>query len=57
MPKAVKKEKAKKNNELKETLCDIMSKLSNFAETDKKLEELVEYCCRDKKDVDFKRDC
>jgi hypothetical protein len=54
---AKKQKKVKENEELKETLCDIMNKCSKFVEIDKKMEELVEYCCKTKKDVDFKRDC
>jgi hypothetical protein len=40
--------KAKKNEsqslELKEALCDIVKKLNILSETDKKLEDLVNYC-------------
>jgi hypothetical protein len=51
-----KKKKSKENKELKTALCDISKKLISFAEIDKKLEELANYCCNDKKGLDLKRD-
>ena len=43
-----KKKKSKENSELKNTLCDIIKTLDSFKETDKKLEELANYCSGDK---------
>ena len=39
-----KKKKPKQNQEVKAVLCDIVNSCKAFAETDKKLEELVSYC-------------
>ena len=44
-----KKKKSKENPELKQTLCDIIKTLDCFKETDKKLEELANYCCGNKR--------
>ena len=55
MKSAVKKKKAKQNPELKEALCDIMKTLSTFQETDKKLEELANYCSSDRSKLETRR--
>lgn len=51
-------QKSKKNclksKELKDALCDIVNKLNCLSETDKKLEELANYCYGNKKNLDFK---
>ena len=49
MKSAVHKKKSKENKELKDTLCDITKKLDGFSKIDKKLEELVDYCCNEKR--------
>jgi len=47
---AQKSKKTKENTELKDTLCDIIKTLDGLSEsTDKKLEELANYCNGDRK--------
>lgn len=43
------KKKCPKAQELKEALCDIVKKLNGFSETDRKLEELANYCSGEKR--------
>lgn len=38
-----------KSKELKEALCDIVNTLNGFVKTDKKLEELANYCSGEKR--------
>ena len=52
-----KKKKSKENTELKSTLCDIIKKIDCFSQTDKKLEELVNYCSGDNRDFILKNTC
>ena len=44
-----KKKKSKENKQLKDALCDISKGLDRLLQTDKKLEELADYCCNEKR--------
>jgi len=50
-----KKKKSKQNQEVKAVLCDIVNKIKAFSETDKKMEELANYCSGKCADLDVRK--